>query len=937
MNIKFKLNGKQTSVDVSPQKKALEILKELNINSVRKGCDEEGKCGNCTILLDGRTVNSCMLTAPQMDGREILTVEGLSKGRQLHPIQKAFIDAGVVQCGYCTPAQILAVKSLLDRTKSPTKEEITDALSGILCRCTGYKQLFNVFGILNKRKRPQDFTPEYKKSYRVVGKITPKIDAQQLVRAEDSFVEDLITEDTLHVYVLTSPHPHAEIISIDTTEAEKVPGVEYILTHENSPKTFYTPAGQSYPEPSPYDRQVICRKMRFIGDRVAAVAATSRETARKAAEKIKVRYKILKPVLTIEEAKRKGAPIIHDRDTSLDPLNIGGDPRRNLVCSTRGGIGDVKKGFKEAHIVLERTYKTPHIQHTPLEPHTCLSYMKNGRLIIHTSIQTPFHAQRIIANILHIPENRVRVIKEKVGGGFGAKQDVGVEDIAAAITYQTGKPVYIRFTRREEFTLTRTRRPMTIKIKAGADKRGRLTALSINTVADAGAYGPHCLTVPMNGCSKTLPLFTCDNMSYEVSSYYTNNIIPGAYQGYGVPQANYAIHMTLAEMAEKLNIDFSELITKNIVEKGYRLEILKQLGEGKEGLAQKISSCGLMECITKGKARLRQWEKTKPSASEDIATGTGMAVMMQGSGLPGIDGANAEIKMLGDGTFMLFIGGADLGTGEDTVAAKIAAEELCVDADRIAVTSADTDTTPFDKGSYASSGTFFTGNAAYKAALKMKHLIIQAAAGILGEKPSSLKIRYPGIIVGKSRGLTYKEIAIVTQAGTGVGQLITPGAFTTDKSPIPYAAHFAQVSLNKLTGMVKVDKYYAVHDCGIPINPDLAEGQVYGAIMKTIGHTFYEELVFDDKGHCLNPNFSGYPIPGIADMPEEFDVDLIEVADPITPYVGKSISEIACNGASAAIGIALHNAAGIWMRSWPFTPEKILNELKARKTEPFAR
>jgi len=652
------------------------------------------------------------------------------------------------------------------------------------------------------------------------------------------------------------------------------------------------------------------------------------ETARKAAEKIEVRYKILKPVLTIEEAKRKGAPIIHDRETSLDPLNIGGDPRRNLACSTRGGIGDVKKGFKEAHIVLERTYKTPHVQHTPLEPHTCLSHMKNGRLIIHTSIQTPFHAQRIIANILDIPENKVRVIKEKVGGGFGAKQDVGVEDIAAAITYQTGKPVYIRLTRREEFVLTRTRRPMTIKIKAGADKKGGLTALSINIVADAGAYGPHCLTVPMNGCSKTLPLFTCDNMSYEVSSYYTNNIIPGAYQGYGVPQANYAIHMTLAEIAEKLNMDFSELITRNIVEKDYRLEILKQLGEGKEGLAQKISSCGLMECIKKGKARLKQWEKTKPSAGEDIATGTGMAIMMQGSGLPGIDGANAEIRMLGDGTFMLSIGGADLGTGEDTVAAKIAAEELCVDADRIAVTSADTDTTPFDKGSYASSGTFFTGSAAYKAALKMKQLIMQAAAGILGEKPSSLKIRYPGMVSGKSRALTYKEIAVITQSGTGVGQLISPGAFTTDKSPIPYAAHFAQVSLNKLTGIVKVDKYYAVHDCGIPINPDLAQGQVYGAVLKTIGHTFYEALIFDNKAHCLNPNFTGYPIPGIADLPEEFDVDLIEVADPITPYVGKSISEIACNGASAAIGIALHNAAGIWMRAWPFTPEKILKELK---------
>ena len=928
MRVRFKLNGKQISLDAPVETKALEILKSLGVNSVRKACDEEGKCGCCTILLDGKTVNSCLLTAPQLDGREVVTVEGLSKGRRLHPIQRAFIDAGVVQCGYCTPAQILGVKSLLDRTKSPTREETTDALSGVLCRCTGYQQLFNVIDILSKKKRPQDFTPEYKKSYRVVGKITPKIDAVQLVRAEDSFVEDLITKGTLHVYVLRSPHPHAEIVSIDTSAAEKVPGVEYVLTHENSPKKFYTQAGQSYPEPSPYDMQVIGRKMRFMGDRVAAVAAASREIAKEAAGKIKVRYKILKPVFTVEEAKKKGAPVIHDRDTSLDPLSIGGDPRRNLVCSIKGGLGDVKKGLRDAHVVVERTYDTPHIQHTPLEPHTCLSYMKNGRVIIHTSIQTPFHAQRIIANILGIPENKVRVIKEKVGGGYGAKQDVGVEDIAATITYQTGKRVYIRNTRREEFTFTRTRRPMTITVKAGADRRGKLTALSISTVADAGAYGPHCLTVPMNGCSKTLPLFTCDNMAYEVNSYYTNNIIPGAYQGYGVPQANYAIHMTLAEVADRLHMDFDELLAKNIVRKGYRLEILKQLGEGKEGLAQKISSCGLTKCIEKGRATLRKWEKTEVATDEDVVTGTGMAVMMQGSGLPGIDGANAEIRMLGDGTFMLSIGGADLGTGEDTVAAKIAAEELCVDADRIAVTSADTDTTPFDKGSYASSGTFFTGNAAYKAAVKMRRLMVEAAAGMLGEPPSGLKIGYPGVVSGKKRELTYREIAIATQSGTGVGQLITPGVFTTDTSPIPYAAHFAQVSVNKLTGMVKVDKYYAVHDCGIPINPDLAQGQVYGAVVKTIGHTFHEQLIFDDKAHCLNPDFSGYPIPGIADLPREFEVDLIEVADPITPYVGKSISEIACNGASAAIGIAIHNAAGIWMRSWPFTPEKVLNELR---------
>jgi len=932
MKITFTLNGIPQEIEVSPKRKVLDILKEFRINSVRRGCDEEGKCGNCAIILDGKLVNSCMLIAPQIDGKGITTVEGLSEGRELHVIQKAFIKAGVVQCGYCTPAQILAARVLLNDVKNPTKEQIEDGFNGVLCRCTGYQQIFNVIEIITQGKTAKDFTPEYKQDYRVVGKLTPKNDAEQLVRAEDSFVEDYVTPDALQLYVLRSPHAHAEIVSIDTSEAEKMPGVEFILTHKNSPKTWYTQAGQTYPEPSPYDYQVIRKKMRYIGDRVAAVAATSLELAKRAAEKIKVEYNVLPAVFSIEEAAKEGAPIIHDRDLSLDPINIGGDPKRNIVSSNKGGLGDVEQGFKEAAAIVERTYHTPHIQHTPMEPHTAYAYMKNGRLIIHASVQTPYHVRRIVSNILGIDENKIRVIKEKVGGGFGAKQDCSVEDLVGTVAYLTGKPVYLRYTRKDEFLFSRTRRPLTISVKASADKAGQLTAVSLNIKADSGAYGPHCLTVPMNGCSKTLPMFTCKNMAYDVTAYYTNNIVPGAYQGYGVPQANFAVHLTLAELAQQLRIDFADFMLKNLVKTGDQLDILKQLGEGKEGLAQKISSCGFPECLEKGFERYNSWENKPASPDEDVVQGKGFAVMMQGSGIPGIDAANAVIKMIGDGTFILHIGGADLGTGEDTVAAKIAAEELGVNQDHITVLAADTDVAPFDKGSYASSGTFFTGNAAYKAAQNMRKLIIDSAAKILNVDPVEVKIMPVGKVGTKTKQLTYKELAYSTQSGTGIGQLITSGVFTTDHSPIPYAAHFAQVSVNKRTGMVKVDKYYAAHDCGVPINPDLAEGQVYGAILKTIGHTFYEALEFDENGRCRNANYTGYPIPNIADLPEEFDVDLVEIDDPLTPYVGKSISEVACNGASACIALAINQATGIWLRDWPFRPEKVLTELEKEKS-----
>jgi len=932
MKIKFNLNGKTVEVDAPVEKKALYILKDLHINSVRKGCDEEGKCGNCSILLDGKLVNSCLLIAPQINGKNITTVEGLSRGGKLHRIQQAYIDAGLVQCGYCTPAQILAIYALLDAVKKPSRKQIDDAMSGVLCRCTGYKQIYNAVDMLTKGKKPGDFTDEYKKGYRVVGKLTPKIDAVQLVRAENSYVEDYVPKNALHIYVLGSPYPHAEIISIDTSEAEKMEGVEYILTHKNSPKTWYTQAGQSYPEPSPYDQQVINSKMRFIGDRVAAVAAESLALAKEAASKIKVKYKILKPVFTIEDASAPGAPIIHDRDAKkLDPLDVGAIPQKNIVCRNSGGIGDMAEGFKKASVIAEATCSTPPIQHTPLEPHTAYAYMKNGRLVIHTSVQTPFHVRRIVATILGLAENKVRVIKEKVGGGFGAKQDCGVEDLVGTIAYQSGKPVYYRLSRKDEFII-RTRPAMFITVKAGADKNGKLTALSIKTKIDSGGYGPHALTVPMNGCAKTLPLFTCENMAYEVSSYYTNNIVSGAYQGYGVPQTNFAVHIALAQLAQKLGMKFEDFISKNIVSKGYRVDILKQLGEGREGLAQKLSSCGLQACIKEGLKKYNTWANRKSSREDDIVQGKGMAVMMQGSGIPGLDAANAIVKMISDGTFMLYIGGADLGTGEDTVAAKIAAEELGVNQEHIAVTAADTDTTPFDKGSYASSGTFFTGNAAYVAAKNMKKLIIKSAAKVLELKPSQVRIMPVGRVGSNTKNITYKELARATQAGDGAGQLITSGAFTTEKSPIPYAAHFCQVSLNKRTGMLHVDRYYAVHDCGVPINPDLAKGQVYGGVLKTIGHTLYEGMEFDKNGKCLTDNFTNYPIPNISGMPEDFEVKLIEVTDTITPYVGKSIGELACDGASACISLAINDACGIWMKHWPFRPEKILTELDRQKS-----
>ncbi|NLB35169.1 MAG: molybdopterin-dependent oxidoreductase, partial [Elusimicrobia bacterium] len=882
ININFKLNGKKVSLQASPKENVLELLRRNGIRSVKDGCSSQGSCGNCSIILDGKLVNSCMLRPWQIDERDVFTVEGLSTGRELHPIQEAFIKAGLVQCGYCTPAQILAVKVLLDENSDPTREEISEALSGIICRCHGYEQIFDAVKSIKTDVRPG---PEFREDLNIVGKRTPKIDAHQLVSAEESFVEDMVPQDALHIKVLRSPHAHAKIKSIDTSKAEALDGVVLVVTHENAPKARYNTAGQGFPEPSPYDRRLVDDTVRFVGDRVAIVAAESLEIAEEALDLIKVDYEQLPAAFSIEEAEKEGAYPIHTEEDCFHQFDIGSNLTRNIAASNSGGIGDMKKGFEEADVIIEREYRTKRIQCTPLEPHAALARMHNGRLILDVPTQVPFHVRRIISTLFEIPQTMVRVRKTKVGGGFGAKQDMAMEEIPAWVSFKTGRAAYFRYTREEEF-ITRPRYVMNIKVKVGAKKDGKLTALEMNSKAAGGAYGPHCLTVPMNACSKSLPIFKCDNMNYSVTVFYTNNPISGAYQGYGAPQGSYAVQTAMAELADELGMDLLEFLKINAVRKGDMLEILKCLGEGQEGIVQPVSSAGIHEAIEKG-ASMMDWENPPAKKTGDTLIGRGAAIIQQGSGIPGIDAANAIVKQLGDGTFMVLFGGTDLGTGLDTVVAKVAAEALCVDLSSIAVTAADTDVTPFDVGSYASSGTYFSGMAVYRAAENMKKLLLKSASEHLGIPQEELSLVSPGAVEGGGKKLSYQDIAQFTQSGTGKGQLIAPGSFTSEKAPIPYGAHFVEVEINSKTGELKIKKYYALHDSGTPINPALAKGQIYGGVLKSIGHSLYEELKFNEKGECINPNFIDYKIPMIKELPKDFKAELIYVEDPLGPYGAK--------------------------------------------------
>jgi putative selenate reductase molybdopterin-binding subunit len=930
MKIEFGLNGAAQTVDVAPGLSAYDLLRQLGIRSVRKGCDAEGACGACAILLDGRFVSSCLLLAPQLEGRSVETVEGMQSHAGLHPIQQAFLETGIIQCGYCTPAMVLAVKSLLARVPEPTREDVKDALSPIYCRCTGYEQIYATVTLAAQRLAGVQVHPDiprFREDLRVVGKPTARVDGPALVRAEPVFVEDMVPPGALVIKVLRSPHAHARIRSIDVSDALRLPGVVEVLTHESGPKVLYSGAGQGFPEPSPYDRRLVDSVVRFVGDRVAAVAAESESAALEALGKIRVDYELCTPVLSIEQAKSDGAAMVHRSEDVEYPLGIHADPARNVAAHNHGGIGDIEHGFAEADVVIERAYSAGRVHASPVEPHLALAAVEEGRLIVHASTQVPWHMRRILARILGIKENRIRIIKERMGGGFGTKQDVVVEDLAAWFAWRTGRPCFIRLTREEVFVATRQRHYMQFRIKLGAKRDGTLTAIEMTNEADTGAYGVHCLTVPMNACSKTLPLYRCPNMRFDVTVYYTTLPITGAYQGYGAPQGSFALQTAMAELAAELGMDVCELHRKNMVHQGYRLEILKCLGEGQEGIPQEVTSCGLEACLSRA-SELVGWTERSADPAPDVRLGKGGCIVQQGSGLPGIDSANATLKMEGDGTFMLLLGGTDLGTGLDTVAIKIAAEILKVPMEDLSYIAADTDVSPFDVGAYASSGTYFSGGAVYRAAERMRDMILEAASSLMAEPVADLVLEFPATVRGKKTSLGFARLANRTQCGTGIGQLMAHGSFTATAAPIPYAAHFAEVRVDTKTGQVTVERFAAVHDAGTPINPDLALGQIYGGLSKAMGHALYEQVLFDEAGRMRNPSFLDYKVPHIGDHPDRFHAELVPVDEPLGPFGAKSCSEIAANGAAPAIAVAIHDAVGVWMRHWPFTPEKVLAALR---------
>ncbi len=761
--------------------------------------------------------------------------------------------------------------------------------------------------------------------FKVVTQRLPKVDAEAIVKGEPLYTMDMVPDGAVYAKILRSPHAHARIRRIDKSEAMRLPGVYLILTHEDVPRIPFTTAGQNFPEPSPYDAFMLDSKVRFVGDRVAVVVAKDAETASAACKLIKVDYEILPAVLDPKEALKPQSPIIHDEPDSRGIY----DPSRNLAAHIEVEVGDVERGFRESDCVFEHTYSVHYVQHVSMEPHVCIAYLdQNGRLVLITATQVPFHVRRIVARVNQIPIARVRVIKPRIGGGFGGKQEIVLEDICAHIALRIGKPVVMELTREEEFYCARTRHPQFVTVKTGVTKDGTILANQMYVLANTGAYGSHALTVQSNTGSKTLPLYRSPNIRYVADVAYTNLPIAGAFRGYGAPQGYFALESHMDEIAHKLGIDPLEFRRKNLIRKGDRDPIATKLGEGKEGFERVIRSCGIEECIeaaSKDFLNKKVVEIRKPF--ERKKRGVGFALAMHGTGIAGDDMGGATIKVNEDGSFNLLVGATDLGTGSDTVLAQMAAEVLGVDLSDIVVYSSDTDYTPFDVGAYASSTTYVSGTAVVKAAEKVRERLKDVAAELLEAHPSVIDFSSGFFSSPDGRRIHIKEAALKSFYGHNKQQIVESASFLTFECPPPFCACFVEVEVDLDTGVVEVINAASAVDLGRAINPTLAEGQIIGSVAMGIGYAIYEEMKFSDRGKMLNPSLMEYKVPVATDLPE-IKAYLIETNEPTGPFGVKSVGEIAIDNVAPAIANAIFNATGVRLRELPFTPEKVLRALK---------
>jgi putative selenate reductase molybdopterin-binding subunit len=966
MDVKLTVNGTPHHVTCAPADTLKTVLRGLGCFSVRHG-SETGETGAAAVLVDGRLVAADVLLAAQAGGHEVTTVESLDVATgELHPIQAAFVESGALQSGYSAGAMVLATKALLERLPDPSEWEIRDAFSGILDRETGYVKVVDAVqraAALLRGEKPDPMTPVVVGRLTegdaeplpeasaarprlvpsadvphttVVGKGAVKVDAVKLVKGHPAFVDDVELRGMLYAKVLRSPHAHARILAIDDSEATALPGVHAVLHAFNTTRVKYASGGQSWPNPRPWDQVSFDDKVRHVGDRVGAVAAESPAIAEEACRRIKVTYEVLPAVFDEVAAISPGAPVIHD-ESDTEGIH---DAARNIPRHVNGQtVTDeaMEAAFARAEHVFEQTFHVQQQQQCPIEPHITIGWLdEDERLVLRSSTQVPFHVRRMVAPLLGLPVKRIRVVKPRIGGGFGGKQEMLLEDVVGHLVLATRRPVRLELTREEEFVSSRIRHAQTITFRSALDDDGRLLAQDHRVVGNTGPYATHGFTVQSVSGQRGLSQYNCPAKRYTADVAYTNRPVAGAFRGYGAPQALFALESHMDDIARGLGLEPVELRRRNWVRTGDPLDILPMLGE--RGAAEiagdmpLVTTCATDECVAQA-LRAIGWERRndprwkQPPDRPNIRRGIGFALCMQATAIPNLDMGSASIKMNDDGSFNLLVGATDLGTGADTVLAQIAAEVLGVAVDDIIVYAADTDLTPFDVGAYADSTTYISGMAVKKASEAVRARIVLRAARLLElDDPGGVELRNGQAWAPDGRSVSLSDVALHTLHVEDQEQIMATASHVSGESPPPFAAQVAEIEVDVDTGQVTVTRLVMAVDCGVAINPTTASGQVEGAMVQALGYALTEDLVLDEAGRALNAQLGPYWIFRSDDTPP-MEVFLVQTMEPSGPFGAKSIGEIAIDGVAPAVRNAILDATGVTVNELPLTPERVWRAL----------
>ena len=750
-----------------------------------------------------------------------------------------------------------------------------------------------------------------------IGKSYDKVDAKGILSGKPSYTGDFVPKDALIIKVLRSPHAQAKIKSIDTSKAKLIPGVEAIFTYEDVPNTRFTLAGQTYPEPSAYDALILDPVVRYVGDEVALVVAKDEATALKAMPLIKVEYEVQKPVLDLRTAMGHET-VVHPEDDILNHIPVGQDYKRNICVSYHKRVGDIEAELAKCDYVVEGTYFDQATRQSAMEPFQSFGYIDHlGRIVIVSSTQIVFHVRRHIARALGIPASKIRVIKPRIGGGFGSKQTACTELMTAFVTWKLHKPCYLLYDRTEAQTCSTTRHAREWYIRVGATKDGIIQVIDMDSITDAGAHATHCFTTTTAGEHKSVPLYNkAKAVHYGTEGVYMNHTPGGAFRGYGATEALWPLECAVNRLADEMGIDPAELRQKNLIAAGERSLVYDP---------DEIMDSGLFQETVNKVKEMARWDERPHSwdIDERYRGGLGMALALQGSGVANIDVASVEIRLGDDGNYTLYTGSSDMGMGANTILTQMACEALGCPMESMTVVESDTDIVPFDPGSYASSTTYVTGTAAKMAAEELREKIIHKLAQFMDVKPED--IDFDGLVGTTKDGtkkMSVQELAPKLLVGTTSEQLTGFATWGSHTSPPPFMASIAEVKVDKQTGQIIPLHMYNCVDCGTVVNPKLARVQVEGGAVQAIGMALYEDVRYSSNGRLETNNFMTYKIPTRQDI-GELHTAFVESYEESGAYGVKSIGEIVINTACPAIQHAVKNAVGADIRTLPMTPEKV--------------